>query len=533
MEKPTIIQLTEPSGIRVATFEEAFGDHSEARGKRQEKKAARQEAKQTRKATKQASRTQKKTARIDARATKQVARQAAKQQKVEAKTQKKVARKVGRQEVKAAKQVAKQDRKTTKALMKQDRRTQKSAARMDRRAMRRPDELEPQELLDENAIAMQDSPALAEQQYEEPQYEEESDDSGYGTAESDEDAGEPTYHDDSEESDEEYAEEEYEEEPYDDSDSYDYDETGYGDEYGEDEYGADGEESESAEGDDDSSAEGDDSDFNGGTTFEFDSAEGQFKDEAMKQEANVAEIIQRQQANQMLIQRIIDKMKIIRDSMNRRMPDSQRMKCIDDLKKFKASLDGRNSRAVELQQQLEAFSEASGKRAAKQAARAEVKSNKQAAKVARKEVRQAGRTANVAARQEARLTRPSPVAKAAGRVAPRAVAKVAARKAPVPPPPAEEEYGVTEVEQGLNADIQENRIEVPAEETSGANGIELYAMESKNEEFVPEDRIVEIKYGADGIGGNIRKFVRPSLILGAAVLLTAYWVNKKYQWIKF
>lgn len=468
MEKPTIVKLTEAPSIRVATFEEAFGDHSEARGNRQAKKAAKQVARQTRKATKKS------------------AKQAKKQQRIEAKVQRKVTRKVGRQEVKGAKQAARQDRRTTNALMKQDRRTAKTAARIDRRAMRRPDELAPEELLDENAVAMSDTPD--QQSYSEPQAQyEETGDEGEGTAESDENYTEPTYHDDSEESDEEYVEEEYEE-------------PGYDDEYSEDEYSAEGSE-----------------DFNGGSQFQYDSAEGgAFEKEAIDKEANVGEILNRIEANKVLIQRIIDRMNSIKSSMNQRLPDFQRRKLIEDMKRFKTSLDVRNNRAAELQMQLEAFSNASGKRAAKVAARQATKTAKVAAKQERKAVRQAGKTAKVAAKVE--------------RKAVRQTAKVA-RKAT--PPPVAEEPGVTEVEQGLNADIEEGRIEVPADETSSANGMELYAMGDKNEEFVPEDRIVEIKYGADGIGSGIAKVVRPTFILWGAGLYLAYLANKKYQFIKF
>lgn len=493
MEKPTIVKLTEPAGIGVATFEEAFGDFSEARGKRQEKKAARQQARQTRKATKQA------------------AKQAKKQSRIESRLTRKATRKAGRQEVKAAKQVAKQQRKTDKALMKQDRRTAKTAARIDRRAMRRPDELEPQELIDESALAMQDTPVV-EQQYEDATYDEGAT-NGYGTAETDENAAEPTYHDeagsDAGESDEEYVEEEYEEEPY-DSEEGDYDEG-----ESEDEYGADGE---------DSSAEGDDSDFNGGTAFEFDSADGSaFQNEAMAKEANVAEILKRIEANKKLIEVIQGKIKDIHTSMNQRLPESQRRKLIEDIKRFKTSLDLRNNRGIELQQQLEAFSNASGKRAAKQAARQEKKAVRQAAKVERKATHQAAKTAKVAARTERKaIHQAAKTAKVAARQERKAIQR-----------PPVQEPGVTEVEQGLNAEIEENRIEVPADEMSSANGIELYAMGDKNEEFVPEDRIIEIKYGADGIGGNVRKFIRPSYVLIGGALVVAYWLNKKYQIVKF
>lgn len=462
MEKPTIVKLEQSPGIRVATFEEAFGEWSEARGKRQEKKAARQQAKQTRKAAKQG------------------AKQAKKQQRIESRLTRKATRKVGRQDVKAQKQAAKQDRKTAKALMKQDRRTAKAAARIDRRAMRRPDELIEEELQDENSLAMSDSAPVIDERgdlQEQPNTAE-------GTSESDESYDEPAYHDTNEDESAEENDEEYLEE-----------EEGYDDESDEE------------------------SEFNGGTAFEYDSADGgtQFSKEAIDgTESNVSEILRRIEANKFLIGKINQSLANLRAGMNQKLSEAQRADIISKMNRFKESLDKRNNRAVELTAQLEAFSQASGRRQAKQAAR-------QSAKVERKAVKQAAKTAKVAAKVERQAV------KQAGKTA-----KVAAkqeRKAIKRPPV--QEPGITEVEQGLNAEIEENRIEVPADEMSSANGIELYAMGDKNEEFVPEDRIVEVKYGADGISSGLRKVgISPNVILIGGALLLAYWANKKYNFVK-
>lgn len=129
---PLIIRLGPETKIsRVSTFEEAFGEYSEARGKRQEKKAARQAARTERKVKKQANKLVKKQAKAATKVGKQQAKSAVK---------------VARQQKRADKKVAKQGVRTSKMQAKQGRKTERKGLRLDRRAMGK-EELPQEEVL--------------------------------------------------------------------------------------------------------------------------------------------------------------------------------------------------------------------------------------------------------------------------------------------------------------------------------------------------------------------------------------------------
>ena len=117
-----VFQLV-PAQNEVATFEEAFGEYSEARGRRAERKAKRQEARQERRADRQEARQERKSDRQEARQERKAttSRRARKSRRQEA-----------RQERRADRQEARQERR----MRKLDLREQRQGSRQERRTMR-------------------------------------------------------------------------------------------------------------------------------------------------------------------------------------------------------------------------------------------------------------------------------------------------------------------------------------------------------------------------------------------------------------
>ena len=361
MENSTIVTLSPSTSIQAVTFEEAFGEFSEARGRGQARRAERQAARQERKA-----------ARIAARQEKKAQKQAARQE-----------RRLQRQEAKSARQEVKQSR-----------RTNRLAARVERRKMRRPDEDETQ--MDESTTAMQDSAPISESQPTNDGY-----GNGEGTAESDDNAAQSKYSEDVD--------------------------------------GNEPSEVEQDEADVEDGGDDEDSGFNG-SSFDYEYADAtSFSNEAIDNtERTAAEIVTRIKANEIFISRIRKKLDEIRKAMNQRLTEQQRANLIAQLNEFKALLEKRTNRLIELQSQLDAYSGANGRRSR-------------------------GRR-RMPVRRRVRRHKPT----------------------------------VTEVEAGLNADIKKGRIEVPAAEMSSANGIEMYATDSTDEFDSPQDRVIELKSGFDG-----------------------------------
>lgn len=419
MENATIVTLSPSSGVQAVTFEEAFGEFSEARGKAKARQAARQE----RKIQRQENKAAKKVAKVEVRAAKKAAKQAARQE-----------RRLTRQEAKSGRQEVRQGRKATRV-----------ESRIARRNLRRPDEEPVQE--DESSVAMQDTatPSPREREYEVPEADYE------GTAEENNDYTEPSANSGSDYAPSE-EETDYEEEGYEGEDGGDYsdeEESGYA-----------------------------------GSEFEFDNAEGStFGSEIADVEGNVADIQKRIQANNYLIEKIKASLNRLRQGMNQRLTEAQRNKIIQDMNGFKASLEKRLNRAIELDAQLEAFSSANGRGRR------------------RKPVKRAGkrRHANNGVRRRVRRRRPN----------------------------------LTTVESGLHADIQRNRIVVPASETnSSADGIEMYATDATNEFDAPQNRVIEMKSGFDGLGTikiGGKSISGANVLVGAALIGLGIYAAKKYK----
>lgn len=406
MENARVITLSPSTSVQAVTFEEAFGEHSEASGKGRARRAERQAARQERKIQRQENRAAKKVAKVNVHAAKKAAKQAARQE-----------RRLTRQEAKSQRQEVRQGRKATRV-----------ENRLARKDMRRPDE-EPS-IEDESTLAMQDTPAVSDRgnsSYDEPENVGE----GEGTAESDSDDAQPKY-------------------------SQDLNEDEGGDEV------------ESQEEADEQMDEEEESGFDGDV------------------EGNVADIQKRIQANNFLIEKIKANLGRLRQAMNQRLSDAQRNKIIQDMNGYKAALDKRMNRAIELDAQLEAFSSANGRRRS----------------------RGLGRRKHVA----------HPHRKHANRGLHRGL-----KRRP----------NLTAVESGLHADIQKNRIVVPAAETnSSADGIEVYATDATNEFDAPQNRVIEIKSGFDGLGElNIagKKVSANKLVIGVALLGLGIYAAKKYK----
>lgn len=403
MENARVITLSPSTTFEAVTFEEAFGEHSEASGRRQAKKAERQAARQQRKIQRQENRAAKKVAKVNVHAAKKAAKQAARQER----------------------RLAKQEAKSGRQEVRQGRRTARVENRIARRNIRRPDEEPSQE--DETSIAMQDTPTVNDN-YSQP----ETGGEGEGTAESDANDFEPKY-------------------------SQDLNEDLGGDEV------------ESQEDADEQMDESEDED-------NFSGADG------ADIEGNVADIQNRIKANALLIDKIKANLNRLRQSMNQRLTEAQRNKIIQDMNGFKAALDKRLNRAIELDAQLEAFSSASG-------------------------------------RPRNRKKRHHFGANSSNRGLHRGVRK--------------HKPNLTTVESGLHADIQKNRIVVPAAETnSSADGIEVYATDATNEFDAPQNRVIELKSGFDGLGSvNIggKKVSGANLLVGAALIGLGIYAAKKYK----
>lgn len=150
--KPTIITLAPDVQVEGVSFEDAFGDYSEARGrKRTERVKARQAAKRER----IAARAETKKAKQEARKEKRVGRQQVRQATKEARVAKRQAAQQARMGKRQAAMEARQTRRTTRKQM-----------RTDRRAIG-----EEQEPVNENGMVMGEEPQMPTPQMEMPQQE--------------------------------------------------------------------------------------------------------------------------------------------------------------------------------------------------------------------------------------------------------------------------------------------------------------------------------------------------------------------------
>ena len=219
---------------RAASFEEAFGEFSEARGRGKARRTARKEARQEKKSTRRTARKDKKL------------------EKISNKDEVKRARRGGRISRRQERQGMRQDKRSARTEAKIDRKNARATSRADRRALR--DEPEMEDNYDDNYDEAYEDEGYDDQGYDDEGYADEGyADDGYADDGYDED-----YADEYEESsvgnsvepaenydesyDDDYADEAEYDEGYDDEE---YGDEGYYDDYGDDGYedemmGADG-----------------------------------------------------------------------------------------------------------------------------------------------------------------------------------------------------------------------------------------------------------------------------------------------------
>jgi hypothetical protein len=133
MEHSRIIRLDDSVGTtdepRVATFEEAFGEYSEARGRGRARRAARREDRQVKKAERKVGRQTTKQAKI---AAKQDTRQLRRGGRQEARIGRRATRKGARQDIRADQQAARMGRRMERKRQRQDRKDEVADREMDR-----------------------------------------------------------------------------------------------------------------------------------------------------------------------------------------------------------------------------------------------------------------------------------------------------------------------------------------------------------------------------------------------------------------
>jgi hypothetical protein len=150
--KPTIITLAPDVQVEGVSFEEAFGEHSEARGK---KRTERVKARQAAKRERIAARAETRKAKQEARKERKVGRQEVRQATKEARVAKRQAAQQARMGKRQAAMEARQTRRTTRKQM-----------RTDRRAIG-----EEQEPVNENGMVMGEEPQMPTPQMEMPEQE--------------------------------------------------------------------------------------------------------------------------------------------------------------------------------------------------------------------------------------------------------------------------------------------------------------------------------------------------------------------------
>ncbi len=127
-----VFQLV-PAQNEVATFEEAFGEYSEARGRGRERRKKRREERKERKLERIADRQEVKQARI-------AARDEVKEDRQERRIDRRQRRKAGRQEIRTEQAQARQDRRTGRLESREGRRLMRTEGRVARRGLRRPED---------------------------------------------------------------------------------------------------------------------------------------------------------------------------------------------------------------------------------------------------------------------------------------------------------------------------------------------------------------------------------------------------------
>jgi len=209
--QPTIVTLSPPTLDQdIATFEEAFGEYSEARGKGRKRRAAKKAKRRTKKTTRKSSRVAEKDKR---KRTKTATKRKRKQDKRSGRIADRMSR---RKQRKTGRMGARQDKRNLRMKSRMERKRTKADERSYRKSTRgRGDEDDYEEDYYPEEEGYDDEP-YEQDGYGEDGYEDEYDDSGYDDDESYDDGGYDDYDDD------------YDDGGYDDYDD-DYDDGGYDD----------------------------------------------------------------------------------------------------------------------------------------------------------------------------------------------------------------------------------------------------------------------------------------------------------------
>lgn len=152
-----------PASTPAVSFEEAFGEYSEARGKGRERRKQRREERKERKLERIED-------RKDVRQARTAARDEVKSDRQDRRISRRERRKAGRQAIRTEQSQARQERRTGRQVARQDRRTMRKGARLDRRAMGKPTDegYAPNETLEQglDTATPNEMGGYAEQSYE-------------------------------------------------------------------------------------------------------------------------------------------------------------------------------------------------------------------------------------------------------------------------------------------------------------------------------------------------------------------------------
>lgn len=222
MDNATVITLAPPTlGQEVATFEEAFGEYSEARGRGRKRRAARKAKRRSKKTARKAARVSERDKR---KRTKTETRRKRKTDRRSARVADRMAR---RKQRKTGRMSARQDKRNLRAKSRMDRRRMKAEERVARKAMRGDDENYEEDYYPEDEGYDYDDTPYEEDGYGEDGFEAGYDDSGY-----EDDYG----YDDDDDYDDEGDYDDYADDDYDEGYGEEYDDGGYEDDYSDDEW---------------------------------------------------------------------------------------------------------------------------------------------------------------------------------------------------------------------------------------------------------------------------------------------------------
>ena len=505
----TIVTLGSSPGVKgsttVSAFEEAFGEYSEARGRG---RARRKKRRLERIANRKEVRSARRSARQEERMERQVGRQQVKQAKKQARIAKR-----------AAAQADRQAKRTSAMQARQERRFQRKEMRLQRKALGDTPEVEmDDQTMIESGVGQptmqQDEGYTSSEQgggYVDagPQGQ----DSGYAETEQSggysEDSGYTEDSGYSEPQSQGGAMSSGEEQVWDNEGTPDEGDSGEyveeGESYSEEDYG-------------DSGFDGEDSDFDGGDDTDgiiaLEDEYNEFNDErSVRVKPAVGEVAKKIEWNKELISRLEDKAN-----------SNPAMK-----KDINSKIQSRLKRIAELEQQLSKyqnfegdFSSADGEFVEYSDARGRKKVSPQQKRGRVREVIKAKRKAiseRKSVQGDAGLKK-GLLKKFSPKVAAQKLQQIRAKRR------MSDGGDVTPVDRDLNPEIEEQRIEIPAEETSyeatGLNGLDL-----KRDFDAPRARYVELSSNADG--DKKKKINWTGIAIGVGVAVVAIWAIRKYK----